>query len=89
MLTNLADKARSRGDFGMAEHLLEHIEPRWTGITAFRALVPTQALREFQEQHPDVASRITIPEEDALPTMVRSSFVSTYSTHNPSTWASM
>ncbi len=69
MLTQKAMKAVAQGNSKDAEQTLESIEPRWTGIVAHRALVPSAKLKAYRDAHPD--QDIRVPEENSIPRMVR------------------
>ncbi|KAF8888036.1 hypothetical protein BD779DRAFT_1672449 [Infundibulicybe gibba] len=67
MLTNKARKAAEAGKLEESVQLMNSIEPRWTGIAAYRALIPTERLQAYRDTHPDL--NVTIPEMNSIPTM--------------------
>ncbi|KAF4577356.1 hypothetical protein EYR40_009285 [Pleurotus pulmonarius] len=67
MLTQKAMKAAAKGNSKDAEQTLESIEPRWTGIVAYRALVPSAKLKAYRDAHPE--QDIRVPEENSIPRM--------------------
>jgi salicylate hydroxylase len=50
-----------------AEEILKSIPPRWTGIVAYRNLVPVERLKAYQDAHPD--SKIRVPQSNSIPHM--------------------
>ncbi|KAJ8496542.1 hypothetical protein ONZ45_g12408 [Pleurotus djamor] len=67
MLTQKANDARALGETGKAREIMESIEPTWTGIVAYRALVPSARLKAFKDAHPE--QDIRVPEENSIPRM--------------------
>lgn len=71
LLNEQAKKATSEGRLDDAQRALDDIEPSWTGIVAYRALIPTEKLQAYKDAHPD--ENIRIPHPKSIPTMVCSS----------------
>jgi salicylate hydroxylase len=69
MLAEQARHAMASGKAKEAEEILQLVEPHWTGIVAYRALVPTERLIRYRDQHPE--QKIRVPEHDSIPIMVR------------------
>ncbi|GLB39496.1 putative FAD binding domain containing protein [Lyophyllum shimeji] len=67
MLTHQATRAAASGRLVESEALLNSIEPTWTGIVAYRALIPTDRLKAYRDAHPDM--KIRVPETNSIPTM--------------------
>lgn len=74
LLTEKAKIEERLGNLEEAQRLLNCIEPKWTGIVAYRALVPTDRLKNYKDKHPDLSIRIPLP--DSLPIMVRLAVIS-------------
>ncbi|TFK34050.1 hypothetical protein BDQ12DRAFT_700563 [Crucibulum laeve] len=53
LLSEQAKKAASTGRLKEADQLLRSIEPKWTGIVAYRALIPTDRLTAYRDAHPE------------------------------------
>ena len=68
LLTELAQQAANSGRLGESHNLLNSIDPKWTGIVAYRALIPTERLKAYQDAHP--SENIRVPETDSIPIMV-------------------
>ncbi|KAJ3975910.1 hypothetical protein EV361DRAFT_945748 [Lentinula raphanica] len=51
VLNEKAQWARSEGRFKEAAEILQHVEPVWSGATAYRALIPTQKLQAIAPDH--------------------------------------
>jgi salicylate hydroxylase len=68
MLTAKAESATAAGALHEAEELMNSIEPVWTGIVAYRAVVPTERLQKYKEAHPEM--KIRVPEVNSIPRMV-------------------
>ncbi|TFK66167.1 FAD/NAD(P)-binding domain-containing protein [Pluteus cervinus] len=67
LLMEQADAERERGRIREAQELLTGIDPKWTGIVAYRALIPTHRLRAYRDAH--ASQNIRVPEPDSLPIM--------------------
>ncbi|KAF6760803.1 FAD/NAD(P)-binding domain-containing protein [Ephemerocybe angulata] len=67
MLTNKSEEAASKGKLEDAERFMQLIEPTWTGIVAYRALIPTQRLQDYKDAHPEM--NIRIPQTNSTPIM--------------------
>jgi salicylate hydroxylase len=65
-----ADLAMENGRPGEADILLNSIEPQWTGIVAYRNLIPVERLQKYAETNKSVR----VPKSDSIPTMVSFSF---------------
>ncbi|KAJ3565444.1 hypothetical protein NP233_g7626 [Leucocoprinus birnbaumii] len=66
----VADQAREAAFMGRpdeADLILRTAEPKWSGIVAYRALVPTERLMKYRDAHP--GKKIRIPERDSIPVM--------------------
>lgn len=68
LLHEQAARALEYGKPGEADALLSAIEPRWTGIVAYRALIPVERLKAYKET--EKGKSVRVPERDSLPTMV-------------------
>jgi salicylate hydroxylase len=68
MLTKKAERAAAAGAMQEADELMNSIDPVWTGIVAYRSVIPTERLHEYREAHPEM--KIRIPEENSIPRMV-------------------
>jgi salicylate hydroxylase len=68
MLTSQAQEATDAGRADEADAILRGIEPSWTGIVAYRALVPTERLLAYRDTHPE--EKVRIPEHNSIPVMV-------------------
>lgn len=69
--TMLAEQAHEAGVAGRASEantILRSAKPRWTGILAYRALVPTERLLAYRDAHPE--DKIRVPEHNSIPVMV-------------------
>ncbi|KAJ3773431.1 hypothetical protein FB446DRAFT_764427 [Lentinula raphanica] len=51
VLNEKAQWARSEGRFKEAAEILQHVDPVWSGATAYRALIPTQKLQAIAPNH--------------------------------------
>ncbi|KAF8072155.1 hypothetical protein FPV67DRAFT_1748853 [Lyophyllum atratum] len=60
-------QAKHAASFLESEALLNSIEPAWTGIVAYRALIPTERLQKYRDEHPHL--KIRVPETNSIPTM--------------------
>jgi salicylate hydroxylase len=69
MLIDKSKAAASQGRLKEAEEYLNLIEPTWTGIVAYRALIPTERLQAYKDAHPEL--NIRIPQTKSTPIMVR------------------
>ncbi|XP_006459039.1 hypothetical protein AGABI2DRAFT_177137 [Agaricus bisporus var. bisporus H97] len=68
--TMLAEQAHEAGVAGRASEaiaILRSAKPRWTGILAYRALVPTERLLAYRDAHPE--DKIRVPEHNSIPVM--------------------
>lgn len=74
VLTEQAAKARKAGRHDDAEDLMRRIDPKWTGIVAYRALIPTERLAAYRDEHPE--ENVRIPTPKSTPIMVRSLHIS-------------
>jgi len=72
-LMERSEQAARAGRLADAEELLHGINPTWTGIVAYRALIPTEKLRAYRDAHPD--QNIRVPEQNSLPVMVGQSYL--------------
>lgn len=68
MLAEQARDAVAAGRPDEADGILRGIEPRWSGIVAYRALVPTERLIAYRDAHPE--QKVRIPEHNSIPVMV-------------------
>lgn len=69
VVTEQANQAARIGSQEESKRLLDSIEPSWTGIVAYRALIPTERLKAYRDAHPN--ENIRVPETNSIPTMVR------------------
>jgi len=67
-LTEKSKQAVQAGRLAEAEELLASVNPTWTGIVAYRALIRTEKLKAHRDAHPD--QNIRVPEQNSLPIMV-------------------
>ncbi|RXW18740.1 hypothetical protein EST38_g7103 [Candolleomyces aberdarensis] len=67
MLMDKSKDAASHGRLKEAEEHLQLIEPTWTGIVAYRALIPTERLQAYKDAHPEM--NIRIPQTKSTPIM--------------------
>ncbi|KAF9460590.1 salicylate hydroxylase [Collybia nuda] len=67
LLTEQASQAARMGKQKESERLLDSVEPSWTGIVAYRALIPTERLKAYRDAHPN--ENIRVPETNSIPTM--------------------
>lgn len=65
VLEEQAAKATAAGREEEAKELLNSIEPIWTGIVAYRNLIPTERLVKYKETHPETR----VPKWNSIPTM--------------------
>lgn len=68
MIAEQAREAVVAGRPDEADDILRTAEPQWSGIVAYRALVPTERLVAYRDAHPD--QKIRIPEHNSIPVMV-------------------
>jgi salicylate hydroxylase len=68
MLTEQAQEATDAGRADEADAILRGIEPSWTGIVAYRALVPTERLLVYRDAHPE--EKVQVPDHNSIPVMV-------------------
>jgi salicylate hydroxylase len=68
VLTEQAEEATAAGRPDEADAILQGIEPSWTGIVAYRALVPTERLLAYRDSHPE--EKVRVPEHNSIPVMV-------------------
>ena len=66
VLEEQAALAAAAGRDDEAKELLDSIEPVWTGIVAYRNLIPTEKLEKYKETHPETR----VPKWNSIPTMV-------------------
>jgi salicylate hydroxylase len=69
LLMEQADIAARSGRVDEADGILRCINPKWSGIVAYRALIPTERLQAFRDAHPE--ANIRVPEANSIPIMVR------------------
>ncbi|KAG5351984.1 hypothetical protein C0989_004278 [Termitomyces sp. Mn162] len=67
MLIQQAKKETALGRITESEELINNIEPVWTGILAYRALIPTERLQAYREAHPEM--KIRVPQANSIPIM--------------------
>ncbi|KAF5362393.1 hypothetical protein D9756_002183 [Leucocoprinus leucothites] len=67
MVAEQARDAVMKGRPDEADLLLRTADPKWSGIVAYRALVPTERLIAYRDAHPD--QNIRIPEQSSIPVM--------------------
>ncbi|KXN86198.1 Salicylate hydroxylase, partial [Leucoagaricus sp. SymC.cos] len=67
MLAEQARAAVSMGRPDEADAVLSTVEPKWSGIVAYRALVPTERLIAYRDAHPE--QKVRIPEHNSIPVM--------------------
>ncbi|KAL0954233.1 hypothetical protein HGRIS_005361 [Hohenbuehelia grisea] len=67
MVSDWAARAKAEGKTREAEVLMEKIEPRWTGIVAYRALIPTERLAAYKDAHPE--EHVRVPQQNSIPIM--------------------
>ncbi|KAF8656075.1 hypothetical protein AX16_002775 [Volvariella volvacea WC 439] len=67
LLTEQAADALKEGRFADAEDLKSKIEPHWTGIVAYRALIPTERLAAYRDANAD--KNIRVPQTTSIPIM--------------------
>lgn len=68
-----AREAVAAGRPDEADSILRTADPRWSGIVAYRALVPTERLIAYREAHPE--QNVRIPEHNSIPVMVSAVYV--------------
>lgn len=68
VVADQAQEALAAGRPDEADRILRTTEPRWSGIVAYRALVPTERLTAYRDAHPE--QNIRIPEHNSIPVMV-------------------
>ena len=69
LLMEQAEIATRSGRVDKADDILRCIDPKWSGIVAYRALIPTARLQAFRDAHPE--ANIRVPEANSIPIMVR------------------
>ncbi|KIK05653.1 hypothetical protein K443DRAFT_334762 [Laccaria amethystina LaAM-08-1] len=67
LLMEQADIAARSGRVDEADGILRCINPKWSGIVAYRALIPTERLQAFRDAHPE--ANIRVPEANSIPIM--------------------
>ncbi|RDB27733.1 Salicylate hydroxylase [Hypsizygus marmoreus] len=67
LLTAKSHHVAAAGRYSESEELLNSIDPAWTGIVAYRALIPTTRLQAYRDAHPEM--KIRVPETNSIPTM--------------------
>ncbi|TFK95197.1 FAD/NAD(P)-binding domain-containing protein [Pterulicium gracile] len=63
----LTEQASNAATPEEAQEILDSIPPQWTGLVAYRNLVPVERLKEYQDAHPEL--NIRVPQADSIPRM--------------------
>lgn len=67
LLMEQAEYATRSGRVDEADDILRRINPKWSGIVAYRALIPTARLQAHRDAHPE--ANIRVPEANSIPIM--------------------